>query len=87
MNGLLIALVVVAVLVLGGLALSVRIVQQYERGVLVRLGRVVGGSESPAWASMASTSVSMRRSMPLARCASGVRATSCSPLGMSPASQ
>ena len=43
MNGLLIALVVVAVLVLGGLALSVRIVQQYERGVLVRLGRVVGG--------------------------------------------
>jgi regulator of protease activity HflC (stomatin/prohibitin superfamily) len=48
MNGLLIALVVVAVLVLGGLALAVRIVQQYERGVLVRLGRVVGGSESPA---------------------------------------
>jgi regulator of protease activity HflC (stomatin/prohibitin superfamily) len=48
MNGLLIALVVVAVLVLGGLALSVRIVQQYERGVLVRLGRVVGGSGSPA---------------------------------------
>jgi hypothetical protein len=40
MNGLLIALVVVAVLVLGGLALSVRIVQQYERGVLVRLGRL-----------------------------------------------
>ena len=34
--------VVVAVLLLVGLALSVRIVQQYERGVLFRLGRVVG---------------------------------------------
>src|SRR5437762_6378093 len=42
MNGLLIALVVVAVLVLLGLALSVRIVQQYEKGVLFRLGRVLG---------------------------------------------
>jgi regulator of protease activity HflC (stomatin/prohibitin superfamily) len=45
MNGWLIALVVVAVLVLGGLALSVRIVQQYEKGVLFRLGRVVGVRE------------------------------------------
>jgi len=45
MNGLLIALVVVAVLVLLGLALSVRIVQQYEQGVLFRLGRVVGVRE------------------------------------------
>src|SRR4030095_11894881 len=45
MNGLLIALVVVAALVLLGLALSVRIVQQYEKGVLFRLGRVVGGRE------------------------------------------
>src|SRR5213078_3480537 len=45
MNGLLIALVVVAVLVLLGLALSVRIVQQYERGVLFRLGRVIGVRE------------------------------------------
>src|SRR5437762_4474694 len=45
MNGLLIALVVVAVLVLLGLALSVRIVQQYEKGVLFRLGRVVGVRE------------------------------------------
>jgi hypothetical protein len=45
MNGLLIALVVLVVLVLGGLALSVRIVQQYERGVLVRLGRVIGVRE------------------------------------------
>jgi regulator of protease activity HflC (stomatin/prohibitin superfamily) len=34
MNGLLIALVVIARLALLGLALSVRIVQQYERGVL-----------------------------------------------------
>ena len=47
MSGWLIALVVLAVLVLLGLALSVRIVQQYEKGVLFRLGRVVG-SESPA---------------------------------------
>src|SRR4030095_8275244 len=45
MNGVLIALVVVAVLVLVGLALSVRIVQQYEQGVLFRLGRVVGVRE------------------------------------------
>src|SRR5437762_7374040 len=45
MNGLLIALVVVAVLVLLGLALSVRIVQQYEKGVLFRLGRVIGVRE------------------------------------------
>ena len=45
MSGVLIALVVVAVLVLLGLALSVRIVQQYEKGVLFRLGRVVGVRE------------------------------------------
>jgi regulator of protease activity HflC (stomatin/prohibitin superfamily) len=45
MNGLLIALVVVAVLALLGLALSVRIVQQYEKGVLFRLGRVIGVRE------------------------------------------
>jgi regulator of protease activity HflC (stomatin/prohibitin superfamily) len=37
--------VVVAVLVLVGLALSVRIVQQYEKGVLFRLGRVIGVRE------------------------------------------
>jgi regulator of protease activity HflC (stomatin/prohibitin superfamily) len=42
MSGLLTVVVVVAVLALLGLALSVRIVQQYERGVLFRLGRVVG---------------------------------------------
>jgi regulator of protease activity HflC (stomatin/prohibitin superfamily) len=45
MNGLLIVLVVVAALALLGLALSVRIVQQYEKGVLFRLGRVVGVRE------------------------------------------
>jgi regulator of protease activity HflC (stomatin/prohibitin superfamily) len=39
------AAVVVAVLALLGLALSVRIVQQYEKGVLFRLGRVVGVRE------------------------------------------
>jgi regulator of protease activity HflC (stomatin/prohibitin superfamily) len=42
MNTLLTIIVVVAVLTLLGLALSVRIVKQYERGVLFRLGRVVG---------------------------------------------
>jgi len=45
MSGWLTVLVVVAVLVLVGLALSVRIVKQYERGVLFRLGRVVGVRE------------------------------------------
>jgi regulator of protease activity HflC (stomatin/prohibitin superfamily) len=45
MNGLLIALVAIAVLALLGLVLSVRIVQQYEKGVLFRLGRVVGVRE------------------------------------------
>ena len=37
--------VVLVVLVLVGLGLSVRIVQQYEKGVLFRLGRVVGVRE------------------------------------------
>src|SRR5512132_109518 len=45
MSGLLTVVVVLAVLVLVGLALSVRIVKQYERGVLFRLGRVVGTRE------------------------------------------
>jgi regulator of protease activity HflC (stomatin/prohibitin superfamily) len=45
MNGLLTVLVVIAALVLLGLALSVRIVQQYEKGVLFRLGRVIGVRE------------------------------------------
>jgi regulator of protease activity HflC (stomatin/prohibitin superfamily) len=38
-------LIVLAVLALLGLALSVRIVKQYERGVLFRLGRVIGVRE------------------------------------------
>ena len=45
MSGWVIFLVVVAVLVLLGLALSVRIVQQYQKGVLFRLGRVIGVRE------------------------------------------
>jgi regulator of protease activity HflC (stomatin/prohibitin superfamily) len=45
MSGWLTIMVVVAVLVLLGLVLSVRVVQQYERGVLFRLGRVVGVRE------------------------------------------
>jgi regulator of protease activity HflC (stomatin/prohibitin superfamily) len=44
MSGLTVV-VVVAVLVVVGLGLSVRVVQQYERGVLFRLGRVVGVRE------------------------------------------
>ncbi len=45
MSGWLTVLVVLAVLALLGLALSVRIVKQYERGVLFRLGRVIGVKE------------------------------------------
>jgi regulator of protease activity HflC (stomatin/prohibitin superfamily) len=45
MSGWLTVLVVLVLLVLVGLALSVRIVKQYERGVLFRLGRVVGVRE------------------------------------------
>src|SRR4029453_1489465 len=45
MSGWLTVVVVVTVLALIGLALSVRIVQQYEKGVLFRLGRVVGVRE------------------------------------------
>jgi len=37
-----VAVIIAAVIVLLGLALSVRIVKQYEQGVLFRLGRVVG---------------------------------------------
>jgi regulator of protease activity HflC (stomatin/prohibitin superfamily) len=40
-----VAVVVVLAVVLVGLALSVRVVQQYERGVLFRLGRVRGVRE------------------------------------------
>ncbi len=42
MAALVTVLIVLVVLVLLGLALSVRIVQQYEKGVLFRLGRVIG---------------------------------------------
>ena len=42
MAALLVIILVVVAVVLGGLALSLRIVKQYERGVLFRLGRVVG---------------------------------------------
>src|SRR5581483_3098526 len=45
MQILLVVLAVMAVLVLIGLALSLRIVKQYEEGVLFRLGRVVGQKE------------------------------------------
>ncbi len=40
-------LVVLALVALAGLALGVRIVKQYERGVLFRLGRVKGGARGP----------------------------------------
>jgi regulator of protease activity HflC (stomatin/prohibitin superfamily) len=42
MNILISGLVIVVVLALLGLAMSARIVKQYEDGVLFRLGRVVG---------------------------------------------
>lgn len=45
MNVLLTVLVVIALLGIIGLVLSLRIIQQYERGVLFRLGRVVGTRE------------------------------------------
>ncbi len=45
MNALIVVLVIVAVLALIVLALSVRIVKQYERGVVFRLGRVIGSRE------------------------------------------
>jgi regulator of protease activity HflC (stomatin/prohibitin superfamily) len=45
MSTLTTVVVVLAVLVLLGLALSVRIVQQYQKGVLFRLGRVIGVRE------------------------------------------
>ena len=48
MTILLIVLIVLA-LVLVGLALSVRILKQYERGVLFRLGKVRADPADPAW--------------------------------------
>src|SRR5438309_8325912 len=45
MNTLIVVLVISVVLVLVVLALAVRIVKQYERGVVFRLGRVIGSRE------------------------------------------
>jgi regulator of protease activity HflC (stomatin/prohibitin superfamily) len=45
MNALFVALVVLAIAALIALSLSVKIVTQYERGVLFRLGKVVGVKE------------------------------------------
>jgi regulator of protease activity HflC (stomatin/prohibitin superfamily) len=45
MNALIVVLVIVAILALILLGLSVRIVKQYERGVVFRLGRVIGARE------------------------------------------
>jgi regulator of protease activity HflC (stomatin/prohibitin superfamily) len=45
MKALIVVLVVLAVLALIGLLFAVRIVKQYERGVLFRLGRVIGCRE------------------------------------------
>jgi regulator of protease activity HflC (stomatin/prohibitin superfamily) len=45
MNVLLTVLVVIGLLAIIGLLLSLRIIQQYERGVLFRLGRVIGTRE------------------------------------------
>ncbi|MDT5283090.1 MAG: hypothetical protein QOJ20_4285, partial [Mycobacterium sp.] len=45
MNALIVALVVLAIVALIGLSLSVKVVTQYQRGVLFRLGKVVGVKE------------------------------------------
>ena len=45
MNALIVALVVIAVVALIGLSLSVKVVTQYQKGVLFRLGKVVGVKE------------------------------------------
>ncbi len=47
MSVLIALVVVVAVLALIVAALSVRVVQQFERGVVFRLGRVQDGSRGP----------------------------------------
>jgi regulator of protease activity HflC (stomatin/prohibitin superfamily) len=46
MKAIIIVVVVVAVLVALGLVLSVRVVKQYEKGVLFRLGRALGTREA-----------------------------------------
>ena len=40
-------LVAIAIVLLVGAAMSVRILKQYERGVQFRLGRVTGGARGP----------------------------------------
>jgi regulator of protease activity HflC (stomatin/prohibitin superfamily) len=45
--GVIVAVVVLAVLVLASLGLSLRMVQQYQRGIVFRFGRVVGGARQP----------------------------------------
>ncbi len=45
MNAWMVVALVVGLLVLAGLGLSIRIVKQYEKGVLFRLGRVIGVRE------------------------------------------
>jgi hypothetical protein len=45
MNALIVTLVVLAVVALIGLSMSVKVVTQYQRGVLFRLGKVVGVKE------------------------------------------
>jgi regulator of protease activity HflC (stomatin/prohibitin superfamily) len=45
MNALIVALVVLAIVALIGLSMSVKVVTQYQRGVLFRLGKVVGVKE------------------------------------------
>jgi regulator of protease activity HflC (stomatin/prohibitin superfamily) len=45
--GVIVAVVVVAVLLLAALGLSLRMVQQYQRGIVFRFGRVVGGVRQP----------------------------------------
>jgi regulator of protease activity HflC (stomatin/prohibitin superfamily) len=45
--GVIVAVVLVAVLVLAALGLSLRMVQQYQRGIVFRFGRVVGGAREP----------------------------------------
>lgn len=47
MDASLLAVIVVVALVLLLLAASVRIVQEYERGVIFRLGRVIAGAKGP----------------------------------------
>jgi regulator of protease activity HflC (stomatin/prohibitin superfamily) len=44
-NALIVFLVVLAIVALIGLTLSVKVVTQYQRGVLFRLGKVVGVKE------------------------------------------